>query len=49
MNIIEKAIMEMYLEKLYQKEIITLAQIEEIRNIMMSYYQSDVSELRKVG
>ena len=49
MNIIEKTLMEMYLEKLYQEEIITLAQMEEIRNIMMSYYQSDVSELRKVG
>lgn len=49
MDNIEKTLMEMYLEKLYQEEIITLAQMEEIRNIMMSYYQSDVSELRKVG
>ena len=43
MNIIEKALMEMYLEKLYQEELITLAQMEEIRNIMMSYYQLDIA------
>lgn len=43
MNSIQKALMEMYLEKLYREEIITLAQIEEIRNIMMSYYQTDIA------
>ena len=41
MNSVEKALMEMYLEKLYQEEIITLAQMEEIRTIMTSYYQTD--------
>lgn len=43
MNSVEKALMEMYLEKLYQEEIITLAQMEEIRNMMTSHYQTDIA------
>ena len=43
MNSVVKALMEMYLEKLYQEEIITLAQMEEIRTIMTSYYQTDIA------
>ena len=43
MNSVEKALMEMYLEKLSQEEIITLAQMEEIRTIMTSYYQTDIA------
>lgn len=43
MNIIETRLMEMYLEKLYQEELITLTQIDEIRNIMLGYYPTDIA------
>lgn len=36
MNNIENSLMEMYLEKLYQDEIITFSEMEEIRNQMIT-------------
>lgn len=36
MNTIENSLMEMYLEKLYQDEIITFSEMEEIRNQMIT-------------
>ena len=36
MNNIENSLLEMYLEKLYQDEIITFSEMEEIRNQMIT-------------
>lgn len=36
MNNIENSLMEMYLEKLYQDEIITFSEMEEIRSQMIT-------------
>ena len=35
MNNVENSLMEMYLEKLYQSELITFSEMEEIKNQMI--------------
>ncbi len=40
MNNIENSLMEMYLEKLYQSELITFSEMEEIRETMNATYKN---------
>ena len=40
MNNIENSLMEMYLEKLYQSELITFSEMEEIREKMNAIYKN---------